>query len=102
MEIRLKKKETSNALPVAIVMDADEKAVRHAIAMFGMTCKTGYTAFVLDKISVNDSPSERCKIEKKTPTELKKMTVATNPIAVIFDTMLDKVEIVVAANGKTI
>lgn len=102
MEIRLKIKEKPSTQPTTIIMSADEKAVRHAIATFGMTCKTPYTAFVLEHIPIDTVHSERCTLVKKKAEDLRKMTVATKPIAVIFDKMLEKVEIVVASNGKTI
>lgn len=102
MEIRLKIKEVQSTQPATIILSADEKAVRHAIATFGMTNKGRYTAFVLDKIRVAPMHSERCTLEKKSEKELAKMTVASNPIAIIFDEAYDKVEIVVASHGKAI
>lgn len=102
MEIRLKLKEAQATAPMLTILSADEKAVRHAIATFGMTNKGHYTAFVLEQIKVAPMHSERCTLVKKKREDLEKMTVASRPIAIIFDEAYEKVEIVVACHGKTI
>ena len=99
MEIRLKRLEHPRK-PIQMVLNADEKAVRHAISMFGLRTKGDFTAFVLDKVPLEGGMSERCKVEKKSAKALAKMTVAKNPIAILFDASMSVLDIVVAAHGK--